>query len=127
MFMLATPFSCCGKAFHSLGAATVNVASPALPRVRGCVVFSEVDEFDLIGVLCHLRRGVASSASGCCVICGGVLQAGASIHALDKGLGSPVMAAAQRGKHEVVNYLLKAGAIVDSKVKRRLCVRGGAP
>ena len=35
MLMLVTPFSSCGKTFSSLGAATVNAASAALPRVRG--------------------------------------------------------------------------------------------
>ena len=44
MLMLTTHFSACGKAFHSLGAATANAASPALPRVLGTTRELLVDE-----------------------------------------------------------------------------------
>ena len=42
--MLAAHFNACGNAFHSLGAATANAASPALPRVLGTTRELLVDE-----------------------------------------------------------------------------------
>ena len=42
--MLATHFNLWGKAFHSLGAATENAASPALPRILGTTRALLLDE-----------------------------------------------------------------------------------
>lgn len=44
------------------------------------------------------------------------LQGGASPHAISKSLKTPIMEAAAGGHIKIVQYLLKSGAVVDTKV-----------
>ena len=45
-----------------------------------------------------------------------VVQAGASPHLQDKSLRTPLMFAAENNHPQVVKYLLKVGAVINSKV-----------
>ena len=46
------------------------------------------------------------------------MQVGGSVHSISNSLRTPLMLAAQEGHTDIVQYLIKSGAVVDTKVSQ---------